>query len=188
MPRPRRRQPDPARFPPGSRPVYAGQCYPGGADSWPEGRVCKYCYLQARLRTGTCADCGALTSLPGLNATGQPACPRCSGIPARFRCGCGREITGGGRRARAMLVVRPGRAGHRCPSQEPRTSRTTGERQNARAWNHLANSSRRNQAGNELPELAGGSRLSNLDSKTAGHHYGTQVTSLLHRVQRKRSE
>jgi hypothetical protein len=78
MPRPRRRQPDPARFPPCAR---CGQCYPGGADSWPEGRACKYCYLQARLRTGTCAGCGALTSLPGLNATGQPACPRCSGIP-----------------------------------------------------------------------------------------------------------
>ena len=64
---------------------------------WPEGRVCKYCYLQARLRTGTCAGCGALTSLPGLNATGQPTCTRCSGIPARFRCGCGREVTAGER-------------------------------------------------------------------------------------------
>ena len=94
MPRPRRRQPDPARFPPCAR---CGQCYPGGADRWPEGRVCKYCYLQARLRTGTCADCGALTSLPGLNATGQPTCTRCSGIPARFRCGCGREVTAGER-------------------------------------------------------------------------------------------
>jgi hypothetical protein len=94
MPRPRRRQPDPARFPPCAR---CGQCYPGGADTWPEGRVCKYCYLQARLRTGTCAGCGALTSLPGLNATGQPACTRCSGIPARFRCGCGREVTAGER-------------------------------------------------------------------------------------------
>ena len=72
-----------------------GQCYPGGADSWPEGRVCKYCYLQARLRTGTCAGCGALTSLPGLNATGQPVCTRCSGIPAAFRCGCGRDVTAG---------------------------------------------------------------------------------------------
>jgi hypothetical protein len=61
------------------------------------GRVCKYCYLQARLRTGSCAGCGALTSLPGLNTTGQPACPRCGGIPARFRCGCGREVTAGER-------------------------------------------------------------------------------------------
>ena len=94
MPRPRRRQPDPARFPPCAR---CGQCYPGGTDGWPEGRVCKYCYLQARLRTGTCAGCGALTSLPGLNAAGQPACTRCSGIPARFRCGCGREVTAGER-------------------------------------------------------------------------------------------
>ena len=94
MPRPRRRQPDPARFPPCAR---CGQCYPGGAGRWPEGRVCKYCYLQARLRTGTCAGCGALTSLPGLNAAGQPPCTRCSGIPARFRCGCGREVTAGER-------------------------------------------------------------------------------------------
>jgi hypothetical protein len=92
MPRPRRRQPDLARFPPCAR---CGQCYPGGADGWPEGRVCKYCYLQARLRTGTCADCSALTSLPGLNASGQPTCTRCSGLPARFRCGCGREVTAG---------------------------------------------------------------------------------------------
>jgi hypothetical protein len=94
MPRPRRRQPDPGRFPPCVR---CGQCYPGGADSWPEGRVCKYCYLQARLRTGTCAGCGALTSLPGRNATGQLTCPRCSGIPAHFRCGCGREVIAGER-------------------------------------------------------------------------------------------
>jgi hypothetical protein len=92
MPRPRRRQPDPARFPPCAR---CGQCYPGGTGRWPEGRVCKYCYLQARLRTGTCSGCGALTSLPGLNTAGQPACTRCSGIPARFRCGCGREVTAG---------------------------------------------------------------------------------------------
>src|SRR5262245_11917468 len=94
MPWLRRRQPDPARFPPCAR---CGQCYVGGADAWPEGRVCKYCYLQARLRTGTCAGCGALTSLPGRDAAGQPACPGCSGIPARFRCGCGREVTAGER-------------------------------------------------------------------------------------------
>jgi len=94
MPRPRRRQPDPARFPACAR---CGQCYPGGADGWPEGRVCKYCYLQARLRAGICAGCGALTSLPGLNDTGQPTCSRCSGIPARFRCGCGREVIAGER-------------------------------------------------------------------------------------------
>jgi hypothetical protein len=92
VPRQRRCQPDPGRFPPCVR---CGQCYPGGAGGWPEGRVCKYCYLQARLRTGTCTGCGALTSLPGLNATGQPVCTRCSGIPAAFRCGCGRDVTAG---------------------------------------------------------------------------------------------
>jgi hypothetical protein len=92
MPRPRRRQPDPTRFPPCAR---CGQCYPGGTEGWPEGRVCRYCYLQARLRTGICAGCGALTSAPGLNATRQPTCPGCSGIPAAFRCGCGRDVTAG---------------------------------------------------------------------------------------------
>jgi hypothetical protein len=101
MPRPRQRHPDPARFPPCAR---CGQCYPGGADHWPEGRVCKYCYLQARLRTGTCVGCGALTSLPGLDATGQPTCTRCSGIPAAFRCGCGREVTAG-ERGRCLWCV-----------------------------------------------------------------------------------
>lgn len=91
MARPRRHQPDPTRFPPCVR---CGQCFRGGA-GWPEGRVCKYCYLQARLRTGSCANCGALTSLPGLNATGEALCTRCSSIPAVFRCGCGREVTAG---------------------------------------------------------------------------------------------
>lgn len=58
--------------------------------------MCKYCYLQARLRTGSCADCGALTSLPG-NAAGEGLCTQCSDIPAAFRCGCGREVTAGER-------------------------------------------------------------------------------------------
>lgn len=91
MARSRRHQPDPTRFPLCAR---CGQCYPGGA-SWPEGRVCKYCYLQARLRTGSCTDCGALTSLPGLNSAGNALCTRCSIIPAAFHCGCGRAVTAG---------------------------------------------------------------------------------------------
>ena len=107
MPRPRRRQPDPARFPPCVR---CGQCYPGGAGNWPGGRVCRYCYLQARLRAGTCAGCGALTSLPGLNAAGQAIFTRCSGIPARFRCGCMREVTAG-ERGRCWWCVRGGSCG-----------------------------------------------------------------------------
>jgi hypothetical protein len=85
-------------IPPGSRRArVAAAATPAAPRAGRRGRVCEYCYLQARLRTGTCAGCGALTSLPGLNAAGQPACPRCSGIPARFRCGRGREVTAGER-------------------------------------------------------------------------------------------
>ncbi len=45
-------------------------------------------------------------------------------------------------------------------ARNPRTSRTTGERQDARGRNTPQNSSCSNQAGNDLPELTGGSRLS----------------------------
>ena len=48
----------------------------------------------------------------------------------------------------------------KAPAHEPRTSRTTGERQDAHARNHPGNSSCRNQAGNDLTESVGGSRLS----------------------------
>ena len=47
-----------AWFPSVAATSVTSQRYPGSADYWPEGRVCKYCYLQARLRTG----CGVLTS------------------------------------------------------------------------------------------------------------------------------
>jgi hypothetical protein len=43
-----------AWFPSVAATSVTSQRYPGSADYWPEGRVCKYCYLQARLRTGTC--------------------------------------------------------------------------------------------------------------------------------------
>jgi hypothetical protein len=51
-----------AWFPSVAATSVTSQRYPGSADYWPEGRVCKYCYLQARLRTGACAGCGVLTS------------------------------------------------------------------------------------------------------------------------------
>ena len=46
------------------------------------------------------------------------------------------------------------------PSQEPRTSRTAGERQDARARDHIAKLLMQESSRNELPELVGGSRLS----------------------------
>ena len=58
------------------------------------------------------------------------------------------------------------------PSQEPWTSRRTGERQDTRARNHLAKLSCTNQAGNEPPQLAGGSRL-----ETAGIHTRRYATT-----------
>ncbi|MGD0935915.1 MAG: hypothetical protein ABR922_15260, partial [Streptosporangiaceae bacterium] len=58
------------RFPPCAR---CGQCCPGGTERWPEGRVCEYCYLQARLPTGSCADCGLSPVLANRAIAAQPA-------------------------------------------------------------------------------------------------------------------
>ena len=94
MPRPRRRPP----VPPGSRPA------PPAASATPAARTAGRRGGSASTTTCTpgCAPAPApaappSTSLPGLNPAGQPACTRCSGIPARFRCGCGREVTAGER-------------------------------------------------------------------------------------------
>ena len=71
------------------------QHLPTGAH-WPDGRICRYCYLQARLHTGVCADCGTTTSLPGRNPAGKPTCTTCSGIRPAFTCHtCGRAVTAG---------------------------------------------------------------------------------------------
>lgn len=88
--KPRRRStsPDPTRFVPCAR---CGDCYPPVA-RWPEGVICDYCYQAARRRDGTCADCGHVGMVPGINQAKQPTCLRCSGLPFDLTCaGCGAE-------------------------------------------------------------------------------------------------
>ena len=63
------------------RPIFA---------AWPDGRVCRYCYLQAKRTRGTCA-CGHTGVLPG-RVQGQPACRTCSGVSVNVDCRtCGAE-------------------------------------------------------------------------------------------------
>ncbi len=66
--------------------------------SWPDARICGYCYQAAKRRTGTC-PCGHQGVLPGL-IEGQPACRSCTGIQLNVDCqGCGAEaeLHSGGR-------------------------------------------------------------------------------------------
>lgn len=93
MGRSRKHRSDPRRYP---ACVRCGDCLPAGTTRWPGGRICRYCYLQALIRTGDCASCGRTTSLPGLDTTGQPTCTSCSGIPAKFTCNrCDRHVMAG---------------------------------------------------------------------------------------------
>jgi hypothetical protein len=88
MTRPRTEQPDPARWPPCVR---CGVCYQRHVE-WPEGRVCKYCSEAARVTEGTCTTCGHTGVMPGLTATGELQCLRCSKIPIDLTCNeCGQE-------------------------------------------------------------------------------------------------
>lgn len=88
MTRPRTEQPDPDRWPPCVR---CGACYRRNVQ-WPEGRVCKYCSEAARVTEGTCATCGHTGVTPGLTATGELQCLRCSKIPIDLTCSeCGQE-------------------------------------------------------------------------------------------------
>lgn len=83
-----RQAPDSSRFPPCTR---CAVCYPTAAH-WPEGRVCIYCYGQARRTVGTCSACGHEGVLPGVDDEGRPTCRRCSGIALAVDCGyCGTE-------------------------------------------------------------------------------------------------
>lgn len=62
------------------------------ATTWPEGRICRRCYQRATRIHGTCPKCGVNRLLPGLLASGEPACVDCTGIPKDFHCSrCGRE-------------------------------------------------------------------------------------------------
>lgn len=68
------------------------------AASWPDARVCGYCYQAAKRITGTCG-CGHRGILPG-RVDDRPACRRCSGVRLHLDCaGCGAEaeLHSGGR-------------------------------------------------------------------------------------------
>ena len=93
---------DPVRFP-----DPCARC--GGhhqtAAVWPDGRVCGYCYMAAKRRTGRCR-CGHDGVLPGL-IDGQPVCRRCSGIKLNVdcrQCGAEGELHSDGRCWRCTLV------------------------------------------------------------------------------------
>ena len=87
-PRQRSIAPDPGRHPACAR---CGEHYAPAA-RWPEGPVCACCYTAARRTKGTCADCGHAGLVPGINAAGEPACLRCSGLPLNQTCrSCGDE-------------------------------------------------------------------------------------------------
>lgn len=85
MSRPKKPE-DPAAWPACAR---CGKHYEPTA-SWPEGRVCGYCYMAAKRVTGVCA-CGHRGVLPGLDA-GRSSCRACSGIWINVDCrSCGEE-------------------------------------------------------------------------------------------------
>lgn len=77
---------------PNQWPVPCGRCgeHHQLVASWPDGRVCGYCYQQAKRTRGTCM-CGHEGVLPG-RIDGQPACQRCSGVRLNVDCKtCGAE-------------------------------------------------------------------------------------------------
>lgn len=58
--------------------------------SWPDGRVCGYCYLAAKRTRGTCT-CGHTGVLPG-RIEGRATCRTCSGVKLNVDCtSCGAE-------------------------------------------------------------------------------------------------
>src|SRR5439155_13075602 len=73
---------------PGAR---CGDCHrPYG--HWPEGLVCEYCARLGMRTSGTCAKCGHVGALPGLDDKRSPICRVCSGISLPLDClRCGAE-------------------------------------------------------------------------------------------------
>jgi len=68
------------------------------AATWPDARVCGYCYQAAKRTTGACA-CGHQGILPG-RVDDRPACRRCRGVRLNVdcaSCGAEAELHSGGR-------------------------------------------------------------------------------------------
>ncbi len=92
---------------PDAWPLPCARCsghYPIAA-KWPDGRVCGYCYQQAKRTRGTCG-CGHTGVLPGV-LDGHPACRRCSGVDVNLDCricGAEDELYRGGRCQRCELA------------------------------------------------------------------------------------
>lgn len=83
-----RQAPDPGRHQPCVR---CGDCYPPYG-RWPEGLVCEYCARLGMRTSGTCATCGHVGGLPGLDEQRRPTCRSCSGITLPLDClRCGAE-------------------------------------------------------------------------------------------------
>ena len=60
------------------------------ATTWPDGRVCVYCYRAASRTRGTCS-CGHVGILPGI-VDGEPACRSCTGVRLNVDCcTCGQK-------------------------------------------------------------------------------------------------
>ena len=102
MSRGRRKPEDPARYPePCAR---CGGHYPTAA-SWPDGRICTYCYQAAKRTNGTCR-CGHTGVLPG-RIDGHPACRACTGVVLNvdcWICGAEAELHSSGRCWRCTLI------------------------------------------------------------------------------------
>jgi hypothetical protein len=59
---------------------------------WPDGYICKPCYINATHIHGTCAGCGEQRLLPGRDSGGSAICRDCAGIARSFDCRrCGAE-------------------------------------------------------------------------------------------------
>ncbi len=64
----------------------------GLSANWPDGPLCRTCYVRALQTRGRCAGCGTSRLLPGRRADGTPTCRDCAGITRNFFCGrCGFE-------------------------------------------------------------------------------------------------
>lgn len=94
MSRPRK-APQPDVYPPCARCHLAYE----PAANWPDGAICRYCYMAAKRTRGTCERCGHEGVLPGVSPSG-PLCRSCAGITLNVdcrRCGAEGELYSGGR-------------------------------------------------------------------------------------------